>query len=1409
MANSTFLFKPKTFCVALAGALFGTAAPGQTIPCDENGGGLSCSISGTQSSPVTVRLGSYNPIPPLQVTGSAEFTVIVDESFKAALQVLSIGGNGNQDGTLTGDDTQGVTITNTGNLTLQPVQGNAIVTGGAVYGLFSQMLGGNGVTSSDNEYGGNGGVAGQSLGQILSLTNHGDITMSLPGVTVPGGGGLAALSQGGEGGTTSKDHNPGGAGGQSAGAAIVNTGNISATLAGTGRFSGIIATSGGGGGGDQYDGGANDGAGGGSTKVTNAGAVNVNWTWADNATAGAALYGILAQTHSGNGGDSLDDGLGNGGAAGIGYAADLSAMVTLQSGGNVTVNQTGTPPAAGAGVAAIIYGGSGGNGLADEDGTLGGNGGDAGSINGSSVPVQINVTDASVVTTGNQLPALLASTRGGAGGGTFNSGSYSDRNGGLGGKAGDAGVWVTTANSPITLSTTGDYASGIQTSQLGGAGGAGGAYGGDALGLGSSNAGNAGNGGDAGNLTIKSTGSQAQPISITTKGNDSHGIYGVVQGGPGGNGGQLTGTIGGGAGGNGGAGGSAGSMDLTVTGTSITTQGANAYGILAQNLGNNGGIGASATGTVVMGGNGGSGGSTGTLTISTDSNTSISTQGQSALGILAQTASGAGADGGNGNGQASGTDGDGGSGGAAGAISLTNGGTITTAGTDAVGILAQSLAGAGGAGATDYGIFYSKGGSGGAAGMPGVITLANTGTISTAGTMAMGILAQSIGGSGGSAGSGGGLAISLGGDADTNPFESNASMVTINASGTIATTGLSAPGVLAQSIGGGGGTGGASQGLVSIGGSGGKGGSGGEVIGTPKNLTLTTSGDNAHGFVAQSIGGGGGNAGNADSLGLFLSVAVGQSGGNGGSGGSVVPNLSDSNIVTKGTKAAGLVAQSIGGGGGTGGQAFGYSIGPATSVSVAVGGSGGTGGNGGIVSSELVGGSIMTGQTSQLINGTCSASPCLASNMPIDSFGAVIQSIGGGGGLGGNATAKAAAIAIPVDTTGDQISVPISVAVGGTGGIAGHGDYVTFAAAQGAQVETRGQGAHGVLIQSIGGGGGAGGDSSSLAAALGVGSALPDKATSLSLDVAVAVGADGGAGGAGNSVWTAVGGLINVSGGQATFTPDAAGTAPSTIATYGDYANGITAQSIGGGGGNAGFGSGNTQAFGTGTVLSANIGLGGSGAGGGDGGLVQVEVMPTGQIQTAGSGAIGVLAQSIGGGGGTSQGGSYNFVGVAKHVSPNVDVKVGKTGGAAGAGGAVGATVAGSIVTYGGDAAGVQAQSIGGGGGQGGSAGSDGSADNPIVDVIDGRFNAKDVLQDVYKKMIGETPPNYQLNLNLGVSVGGAGGSGNTGGGGNGQPGSHGGYHHLWRLVHRNIRPEYRRRRRERGRRIRYRLRLG
>ena len=1379
MANRPFPFSLTSLAAAIAGALLSSAASGQTtLSCPVQGNNnVSCTFTGTNySETVTIQAPAASDVSrgAMYVTTNFIVNATIASDTQAGLLIQAIAANGSSSEPYDGSDAVNLTPNTSGSITLS---GGAMTTSGPVYGLLAQMRGGNAATSSDGETGGSGGVSGTE--NIVYLANQASVDMTgLSQTVIQGGAGVAATSQGGNGSGTSGDHNPSGAGGQSAGARLKNQGNVTVTAQGGKRFAGLQATSNGGNGGNQYDGGSNSGGGAGVVSLQNSGQVIVDWTWADvdTSSSNAALYGILAQAQGGNGGESTEDGLGNGGAGG---SAD-SALITLETGGSVSVTQHGTPPATianggkvilpGAGVAAVLLGGNGGNGMADEDGTLGGNGGDAGSIGSSAqsstASVQINNTDTSVTTSGDQLAALRMVARGGAGGGQFNQDSYSERNGGSGGKAGDGYLSITASTATVSLSTDGSHASGIQTLQLGGTGGAGADYNDDLFGIGTDPAGNGGSGGQVGGLTLDLNGTKDLPISISTAGEHSHGIYAVLQGGQAGDGGTQYGTIGKGQGGNGGAGGSTGKLTLDLAGTTISTQGANAFGIIAQSRGEDGGAGGTSHSTKAVGANGGNGGSSGAVSVTLDANSSISTQGQNAVGILAQSTSGAGGDGGNANGEFGGHGGVGGAGGNAGAVNVTNHGSISTLGAEGVGILAQSLAGAGGTGASDYGIITSKGGTGGSAGTAGVVSVTHDGQITTGGDLGLGILAQSISGSGGAGGSAGGLVVAIGGSDSATTIRSDANSVNIYASpsGSISTTGVSAIGVLAQSVGGGGGTGGASNAAVSVGATGGEGGSGGFVYGNLSSFTVNTTGDNAYGFVAQSVGGGGGNAGNADSTSVFASVAIGQAAGSGGAGGGVTANLASSSITTQGTKAAGLVAQSIGGGGGTGGRAFGSSVGAGASGAVAIGGQGGTGGDGGAVSSEMIGGSIATGQVQQLIDGTCGNSPCLALNeLPVDAFGAVVQSIGGGGGLGGNATANAAAIGVQVTEAGTQVSIAASVSLGGKGGAGGNGDYVTFATSQGATISTQGQGAHGVLIQSIGGGGGAGGDSSSLAASLLYGKTVPDGATALSIDSAFALGADGNSGGNGGSVWTAVGGLINVSDGNAQFSADPAGTATSSITTYGDYANGVTAQSIGGGGGNAGFGSANTQAFGSGTNFSPSVALGGTGGSGGAGGLVQVQVMPTGTVQTWGSGAIGVLAQSIGGGGGASQGGSFTLLAAGSFIGSGTTLNLGNQGSEGGTGGTVEVDVSGSITTAGADAPGVQAQSIGGGGGQGGAAGSDASFDNPILAALDARAAGTNVAKALYA-LLNNGTPSGQFHFTRTMSLGGAGGPGNVGG---------------------------------------------
>ncbi len=181
--------------------------------------------------------------------------------------------------------------------------------------------------------------------------------------------------------------------------------------------------------------------------------------------------------------------------------------------------------------------------------------------------------------------------------------------------------------------------------------------------------------------------------------------------------------------------------------------------------------------------------------------------------------------------------------------------------------------------------------------------------------------------------------------------------VTVNNTGSIITVGDGAIGVLAQSIGGGGGIGGAGatggEGSVTLGGSGGFGGAGGnieiDVLGG-----IETYGVAAHGLFAQSVGGGGGYAGNAD-MGINesgINLAIGGSGGAGGNGGDILVN-STGTIKTHGDGSIGIFAQSVGGGGGIGGQigeGFGFA------------GSAGKTGDGGKVEVHHTGDIITTGK---------------------------------------------------------------------------------------------------------------------------------------------------------------------------------------------------------------------------------------------------------------------------------------------------------------------------------------------------------------------------------------------------------------------------------------------------------------
>jgi len=751
----------------------------------------------------------------------------------------------------------------------------------------------------------------------------------------------------------------------------------------------------------------------------------------------------------------------------------------------------------------------------------------------------------------------------------------------------------------------------------------------------------------------------------------------------------------GGSGGNGGNGGDAGNVTIEAAGN-IYTAGDHAYGILAQSVGGSGGNGGVDTSTLVsLGGSGAGGGSAGSVQVSNAG--TVNTAGYASHGIMAQSIGGGGGAAGSANGLvAVGGNAAGTTTASGGLAQIDNSGFVYTGGNAAIGLLAQSVGGGGGAGADAKGI-AGVGGAGSAGGAGGAVNMYNLGTVQTGGKFALGALAQSVGGGGGN-----------GGDVMT------------------VSTGVS----------------------LGIGGSASGGGDGGAVcVGNdgrcgPVSATLPgsirTFGDYASGLVAQSVGGGGGTGGTASNISLvsFVQLQIGGSGGAGGSGGDATIQQDFLHIATSGQHATGVLAQSIGGGGGTGGDSSYFNATIGFDAGVALGGSGGTGGNAGTTTVTLNNSSIVTGMPPPDVNAATFA--------PDDSFGILAQSIGGGGGNGGSATAKNFVLVAPTGT-GVPVAVNMQASVGGNGGVAGYGNTVNVNLMNGTSVATLGDGSHAVVAQSIGGGGGNGGDASTLSTVLG------DK-DSVEITPTIAIGGV-------NTGNGSDGGTVNVTIGDAgsayaripnalQLPPTATQPPASTIVTYGNYANGVLAQSIGGGGGNGGIGASNAYNQGGVVNIKATVGLGGTGGSGGKGGVVNITQNPEQTIQTLGSGSRGITAQSIGGGGGNSQGGTLYLGGAVNGYGGRLTVGVGKTGGSGGDGNTVSATTQGAIATAGDDADGVMLQSIGGGGGLGGSIGADASS-NPILNRIG-------VFED-NKSRLTDSGATYTLTVNVGGSGGGGG----------------------------------------------------
>ena len=483
-------------------------------------------------------------------------------------------------------------------------------------------------------------------------------------------------------------------------------------------------------------------------------------------------------------------------------------------------------------------------------------------------------------------------------------------------------------------------------------------------------------------------------------------------------------------------------------------------------------------------------------------------------------------------------------------------------------------------------------------------------------------------------------------------------------------------GIFAQSVGGTGGNGGLAGALsaqpqgsgapvnvtIAVGGNGGSSGTGGKVT-VDNSGAITTINDASHAIFAQSVGGSGGAGGSgfavsfeltsSEDAGVYnLAFGVGGRGGNASTGGEVDVTNNGATISTSGAVAHGIYAHSVGGSGGSGGSArtMAYTFNPEFRPP------------GGRTASTFRSASVAMAAPA------ATAGPCTVGNSGTiqtqgdGSYGIFAYSVGGGGGDGGSA---AGLLTIPF-TDRVKFYKNVAIEVGGKAGSSGAGGDVTVTHTAG-NILTAGSTAPGIVAQSVGGGGGTGGTGA--AGATGT----------------VAIGGRGGAAGDGGDVTVKFsGGNISTQGG---------GTGSSDPGTDIDSSYGIFAQSVGGGGGVAGnatfFGIPTSTSGGAlgGVTIGIGLGIDLQGGNGGDGGTVSVDT--TGNIGTEGPNAIGIFAQSVGGGGGVS--GNLGFSPASEQAL------IGSVGGN-GAGGAVDVTYTGSLTTAGGGAHGVFAQSAGGSG---------------------------------------------------------------------------------------------------------------
>jgi hypothetical protein len=616
------------------------------------------------------------------------------------------------------------------------------------------------------------------------------------------------------------------------------------------------------------------------------------------------------------------------------------------------------------------------------------------------------------------------------------------------------------------------------------------------------------------------------------------------------------------------------------------------------------------------------------------------------------------------------------SGGIGGAINATTNIDLVSLGANSPAFVAQSIGGGGGATGDSklmarLGTTRSKGNSG-----AGDISIDHNGTIATAGIFSSGLLAQSIGGGGGLSGSIAG-AVSMGYKENEADYQARGGSITLTTSGDISTEGNHSPALVAQSIGGGGGWVAQANGQVDLGSfsvTNDSDVSAGEISITSSS-DLLTQGDNSTGLLAQSIGGGGGFLGINKTV--YRTYLGGNQAGIANAGNVTIDNTGA--ISTFGDNSAALIAQSIGGGGGS--AALTGSPDPTINP----------GGNElglfAIDTSSTNAGNLNVSNTSNLIT-SGNGSPAL-----------LLQSIGGGGGV----VQALNNPEVPSITFGYKKLRGTTLE-----GASASAGSIQFTSTAGSTIATAGDRSAAAILQSIGGGGGWALIDSLTTSILG--SHKTEQATGAPITATIngklqttgntspgfVVQTIGGGGGfAGDAAGNAyLGGLNlsgsnNISGSSEAIMPIACRfgscevqTVEQTVlvdiqgdlVTTGATSPVMLVQAIGGGGGRLGTIGGN-----------AFLGMDSS-SGNNDGGAIRVVSNAGASLTSTGNDSAALVIQSIGGGGGT-----INSIGG--------NATLGGRGTGTLRAGAITLNGPFAAVTQGNNSPGVVLQSIGGGGG--------------------------------------------------------------------------------------------------------------